>query len=912
MSTATLRSTRRALSSDAPQFHLQLQWALRAAVCVWMIACGIRPDVTLAQDAPSQPNQTPAFASATRYSGVRAATHVFPATSTTHSREPSQPIHVTDRWQRHVASELPNDAVFTPVARRQPKRQEVLGSRRPFYTRRISAPTEWRTLTATLLAQTPSLNVWIADDARAQLADTDAPETVADSLATLLTSHLGPFAGRTGFPDLDDADLAHEGVLDRVTRLFGAPPDVDGSGRVDLLLLDVRDGYTGSGGYVAGFFDPNDLTDSASSNRRDMLYVDVWPTMVRDGMLRYDEAVATVAHELQHLIHAPHGGVDRELTFVNEGLSEVAEIACGFAPRPAGAYLSDSFRSLASWTYDDALPDYARASLFTHYLFETIGTAHVRSLVTSPEIGLAGYDDVLRRAGRQSVRELFAQWGRDLASPTGPSAGAYRHPARRHVRLRPVSTAHVLPSALTVELPPLTHAVFDFPLTASLTPSVSSAATVDLDAVVRYPDRPDVHVRPVAPSQTIEASEAPHGGISLLVRRLDLQAPDTSRARVSLLFSGRRSGQTRMLSYDDGQPDPFYGAASYLRIEGPDEAIALPFSLDDTAWLHAVSTQVLFDSELSSSSLPPSADRDFIVEIRRSEEGRPGALMAPPVHAEAGRPFGSLVASSLSLIQHHDALGALSGAFFVVLRNDADDANDLAVALDRNGASAFRNRGDGRWEPLSKSVVGTATLDGFAPLLRAHVVLREPEVFPWTPDAAFAYDGQTATITLLGDDSAPGAFDLDRSGGAALSPTREYLPVSVEQDGERTVARFTPDGAGTYRVRLAMTDAAGTSQRDIEFTWTLRRTFDVGSPYPNPSRGRVTVPTQIYGVQRVQMVVYDVLGRRVKAFSPRRLPHGTPSLSLDLSALAAGTYFVRFTSEGPTPSVRTARVVLIR
>lgn len=908
MFTATPRSIFRVLSSDTLPARLRLRWAIGAAVCVWILACGVRPDVVLAQETRSHSDL--ASTNVTRSTGARAETLVFPRPR---SKPSPHSIHVTDRWHRQVASELSDDAVFTPTARPRSKRHESPGDRVQFYTRRISAPTEWRTLTATLFTQTPVLNVWVSDDARALLSSLTGPETVVDSLTTLLTSHLGPFAGRTGFRGLDDhASPSGEGVLDRVTRLFGFPPDVDESGRVDLLLLDVRDGYSGSGGYVAGFFDPNDLTDAASSNGRDMLYVDVWPTMVRDGILRYDEAVATVAHELQHLIHAQHGGVDRELTFVNEGLSEVAEIACGFAPRPAGAYQNDPFRSLTSWTYEDALPDYARASLFTHYLFETIGTAHIRSLVVSPEVGLAGYDDVLRRAGRRSVREIFAEWGRDLASPGGPGAGAYRHPARRHVRLRPVATARVLPSALTVELPPLTHAVFDFPLTESLTPLVSSAATVDLDAVIRYPERSDYRVVPAFPSQAIEATDAPHGGISLLLRRLDLQSPDTSRARVSLLFSGRRSGQTRTLSYDDGHPDPFYGAASYLRIEGKVEALALPFSLDDTAWLYAVSTQVLFESELSSSSLPPSTDRDFVVEIRRSERGRPGALIIPPVHANAGRPFGSLVPSTISLAQHHDALSALSDSFFVVLRNDDDDVNDLAVALDRNGSNAFRNRGDGRWEPLSKSVVGTATLDGFAPLLRAHVVFREPDVVAWAPDAAFAYDGRAATITLRGADGSPGAFDLERSGGAALSPTREYLPVVVEQSGEHTVARFTPDGAGTYRIRLAMVDADGTAQRDVDLTWTLQSTFDVGAPYPNPSAGRVTVPTQIYGTQRVETTVYDLLGRRVRTLPPRRLPHGTPSLSIDLSGLASGTYFVRFTTEDPTPSIRTARVILIR
>ena len=38
------------------------------------------------------------------------------------------------------------------------------------------------------------------------------------------------------------------------TSTFGAPPNVDGDEKIIILILDIQDGYEGSGGYVAGYF----------------------------------------------------------------------------------------------------------------------------------------------------------------------------------------------------------------------------------------------------------------------------------------------------------------------------------------------------------------------------------------------------------------------------------------------------------------------------------------------------------------------------------------------------------------------------------------------------------------------------------------------------------------------------------
>jgi hypothetical protein len=116
-------------------------------------------------------------------------------------------------------------------------------------------------------------------------------------------------------------------IYPNISTVFGdyiaAGGDVDKNGKIILLLMDIQDGYKGSGGYVAGYFDAIQLYKNQYSNQADMLFIDVKP-LVPESPVFY----ATIAHELQHLInyavHALSGGGTQEI-WLNEGLSSAAE-----------------------------------------------------------------------------------------------------------------------------------------------------------------------------------------------------------------------------------------------------------------------------------------------------------------------------------------------------------------------------------------------------------------------------------------------------------------------------------------------------------------------------------------------------------------------------------------------------------
>lgn len=123
------------------------------------------------------------------------------------------------------------------------------------------------------------------------------------------------------------------------TAYFGPPADVDDNGRVVLLFTPAVNALTTGSydeGFVAGYFCSLDLQ---AGNEGEIFYLVVpdpdgefnggggsLPTGGLRGVIE-----GTVAHEFQHLINAQTGGGAALATWINEGLSHLAEEAVGHA-----------------------------------------------------------------------------------------------------------------------------------------------------------------------------------------------------------------------------------------------------------------------------------------------------------------------------------------------------------------------------------------------------------------------------------------------------------------------------------------------------------------------------------------------------------------------------------------------------
>lgn len=185
-------------------------------------------------------------------------------------------------------------------------------------------------------------------------------------------------------------------IFPRLSKTFGSPSDINGDGKVDILVLDIRDGARPNGPFVAGFFDPIDLNPDLPgsflrSNEREVLYMDgreLVQILGRDPLA----FLSTLAHEFQHLIRYPRmlnrGFLDE--IWINEGTSEVASDLAGFGPQQsrldclAGALDSPCAGggngvSLQNWFTNPEnessyiLKQYSYAYAYMNYLYENSG-----------------------------------------------------------------------------------------------------------------------------------------------------------------------------------------------------------------------------------------------------------------------------------------------------------------------------------------------------------------------------------------------------------------------------------------------------------------------------------------------------------------------------------------------------------
>jgi hypothetical protein len=207
-----------------------------------------------------------------------------------------------------------------------------------------------------------------------------------------------------------------KGIYQTDVDSFGDPPNVDGDSKIVILILNIQDGYSGSGGYTAGYFSSGNEMPKASfsySNVAEIYYMDCNPTdlTTTDGL---NTALETCAHEFQHMINWNYHQSNTELTFINEGCSMAAEIICGYSAFYPGLYATETNHYLLDWRSSDAtavLNDYSRAQRYFIYWLDQFGVGIFKDIVQDSHVGLDGLENALTTDGQSvSFTQSFINW----------------------------------------------------------------------------------------------------------------------------------------------------------------------------------------------------------------------------------------------------------------------------------------------------------------------------------------------------------------------------------------------------------------------------------------------------------------------------------------------------------------------
>ncbi|PKL46315.1 MAG: hypothetical protein CVV42_16845 [Candidatus Riflebacteria bacterium HGW-Riflebacteria-2] len=196
-----------------------------------------------------------------------------------------------------------------------------------------------------------------------------------------------------------------DNIYPTTTRYFGREnrPGIDNEERITILLMDIKDNAAQGKTYTSGYFNRGDCYrpdeipagSDLKSNQREMLYIDTNPSEVNTP-----EFFATIAHELQHLIHF-HYDAD-EYDWVDEGCAQINTWFCGYGhPRQISAFQQTPDNSLVAWSVWNQVANYGQTYLWNLYLVNRfLKTDEARqkfynSLVSSKKAGIDGFNSAL-------------------------------------------------------------------------------------------------------------------------------------------------------------------------------------------------------------------------------------------------------------------------------------------------------------------------------------------------------------------------------------------------------------------------------------------------------------------------------------------------------------------------------------
>lgn len=190
--------------------------------------------------------------------------------------------------------------------------------------------------------------------------------------------------------------------LPPIVDLFGKPwtPGIDLDDKINIVHLYDTDSRE------LGYFDSSDEYPRAifsQSNEHEAIYLNM-----AELALGTDFYYGTLVHELQHLIQ--WNSDKNEETWLDEGLSQLAEVYSGLDSFSVDDYTHHHAIQLNTWSYDqaDVYSHYSGSALFFIYLYEQLGVDAIRTLATHRLDGMAAVKQVVEQ--NRPFDTFFSDW----------------------------------------------------------------------------------------------------------------------------------------------------------------------------------------------------------------------------------------------------------------------------------------------------------------------------------------------------------------------------------------------------------------------------------------------------------------------------------------------------------------------
>lgn len=701
----------------------------------------------------------------------------------------------------------------------------------------------------------------------------------------------------------------NKGIFANNRAIFGPAPNVDGSGKVTILITNVKSEDNGL--IIGGYFSHVNLSPTnANSNKADVIYINSRLLYNPNRPVPIENTLSTIAHEDQHLIHAKDG---RLFLFQNEGQSEWAEVLNGFQPRAATNLLTATEVNTPLFTFrsgtTNSIFDYSRAGLLHEYIAQRVGPEETGIMSRSGNTGRSAYNFVLRESGI-SFADLITDFhtANFLNNPNvGNGVYSYVNPARSSTRTAGIAQDY---SPVLIEV--------------SATGSVNFGAAEILrwmgveDFTITVESPSDIHHRLVGHyfnSSAIEIVDLPSGtttlsgafeSVSMISVKTELTGgTETSPNPSSYQFSSSWDPlpvEVESISY---YTEPEF----YAELPGdPSDASRMniqKYATRFTPTVDGLVRQVRFAVSGNSNALRGTGDvlvslHEVVTDgVESSNDAANGLIRYIP-----GPKLSEQTVSIRNLSRGMNVL-LLDGSLWNVSAN-----RDYFVVFE-----VINQSPDARVEFLIDSGSSNGTDSNYYPV-RSRIFLggAANRWARWGSSNNFIVDVQVSgtytgplvtpvfNSTPLPQYTAVYGATLDINVEATGTPaptyiwTKDGITYPNPNGGRLFINQVKTEDAGFYTVRAAnyagFTDVL---QFEVDI---LPAEFMLAQNYPNPFNNSTRIQFSLAESGFIQLDVHDVMGRFVRRLSFNRLYETGPhQINFNARDLASGVYFysLRFT-----------------
>lgn len=717
-----------------------------------------------------------------------------------------------------------------------------------------------------------------------EFADTRVSQTIVDAMANGLEIS-------TPATSINPS----KGILENNVTVFGARPNVDATNVVHMLVYRFYPTELPTGSYVAGYFDPVNLSSTNSnSNFADIIHINSNPAVYRDsGPVNLGSSLNTIAHEDQHLVHARIGQL---ITFQNEGQSEWASILNGYPTRSTGYLNSPANVNINLFTWrsgSDVLNDYARAGLFHSYLGNRFGNSKIGSMSYSSQSNVSAYVTALEGTGVSFSDVLLdfhvANWVNDTSIDGGKYG--YTYDQRRTVGV--VNPAETF-SSVFLDVTTTRTLQFGGAEYLQFTGVKDPEFTLNAPAGVRA----KLVLQPVnGPTQ---------------VR--DLTTPVSlsgSYQYVTVVLVNPTSSVLSATVSSEWLPLPFvtenlsYSANSAFYAELPGDATLADQPTRRFFKGYAMRIDPTYSGRLEQINFSINSRAE---SKRGTGDLRISLYSAAEIGTETGTSIARYNPSSLlqtmdvsfseigtgfNTIDIRDRNWSVTGAtnYFILMEvvNHSSDAR-LEFLLDAGST----NPADTRYYPIRTLIkrVDDSNITTWGAWSTRNNQLISAKVFSeYTGPLVAPVLSNVPTTKVTALTGTPLSVSVNAIGtpSPAFQWRKEGVVIAGQNTSTLTIPSVQSSDAGTYEVRA--TNFAGVTAYQTFDVVVAPNQFKLSQNYPNPFNPTTSIDYVITNTSTVSLRVFDVTGRLVRTLVDSEQPRGLYPVVFDGRGLASGVYF---------------------